>query len=63
MPTTEQRHYYAARGAEARALAEKEPDPKTRAALTDLADAYEKLLAEVDRITLIREQLEQAGGE
>lgn len=57
MPTTEQRDYYASRAAEARALAKTEKDSKTLAALNELADSYEKLVEEADRITQIRSRL------
>jgi hypothetical protein len=61
MPTTEQRNYYASRAADARSLAEGEPDPKTRAALDELADSYEKLVTEADRILLIRSRIAEPG--
>ncbi len=57
MPTTEQRDYYARRAAEARSLAATERDPKTLAALNELAESYEKLVIEADRIALIRQRL------
>jgi len=57
MPTSAQRDYYASRAADARSLAAREEDPKTLAALNELADSYEKLVAEVDRITLIRQRI------
>ncbi len=57
MPTPEQRDYYASRAAEARALAESEEDPKTLAALNELAESYEKLVEEADRIALIQQRL------
>jgi pyridoxine/pyridoxamine 5'-phosphate oxidase len=59
MPTTEQRDYYASRAAEARALATAEQDPATLAALQELADSYDKLVAEADRIALIRNRMAQ----
>jgi hypothetical protein len=61
MPTTEQRDYYASRAAEARRLAASEDDPATFAALRELADSYEKLVEEVDRIALIKKRLPSAG--
>jgi len=57
MPTTEQREYYASRAAEARKLAQSEQDPKTAAALEELAGSYDKLVEEAERIMLIRERL------
>lgn len=57
MPTPEQRDYYVSRAAEARALAGKEQDPKTLVALNELAESYEKLVEEADRIALIRRRL------
>ncbi len=59
MPTTEQREYYASRAAEARALIRTEQDPATLAALQELADSYDKLVAEADRIALIRNRMAQ----
>lgn len=57
MPTTEQRDYYASRAAEARKLAETEHDPQTLAALRELADSYDRLVNEADRIALVRRRI------
>lgn len=62
MPTTEQRDYYASRAADARSMAERERGPKTRSALQELAEAYDKLVAEADRIALIRNRLAEGSG-
>ena len=57
MPTHEQREYYARRAAEVRAMAESAEDPDIRATLEGMADSYDHLVEEADRIAQMRSKL------
>jgi len=54
MPTAEQRDDYRRRAATVRDAAKVEADPDMRAALEQMAESYDRLVAEIDRIEHIR---------
>jgi len=54
VPTAEQRDYYKQRAATVRDAATAENDPDMRAALEQMADSYDRLVREIDRIEHIK---------
>ncbi len=57
MPTPEQREYFARRAATAREQAKAARDPEFRTILERMAESYDKLVEETDRIAYMRTQL------
>jgi hypothetical protein len=60
MPTADQRDYYARRAAEVRALAKAATEPDIRKTLETMAESYDTLVTEADRIEHMRDQLPKA---
>lgn len=57
MPTQEDRDQYARRAAQARKLAQEAADTELRETLEQMAQAYETLVAEADRIAHMQHRL------
>lgn len=62
MPTLNDRDYYARRAMEVRGLAEAAADPQIKQTLAEMAESYNKLVEEADRIAHLRTALEKDGG-
>jgi hypothetical protein len=60
MPEKEQREYFARRAIEVRALANAATDPDIRKTLDAMAESYDKLVEEADRIEHMRVRLTKA---
>ena len=60
MPTRNERDYYARRAAEIRQFADNTQDPETQKTLRAMAESYDRLVEEADRIVTLRDRLDQA---